>query len=132
MYEGLKDNKNAEKWTEDNVTSLLSDILQDIEENETYYIGIALKSKGLSRQKWDYLQTKYKDNATILDTIKKIENATETNLITAALQGRVKETMAIFILKAKYGCIDKQVTEVEHKGSININLTMPDEIADID
>lgn len=123
-------NTNAEKWTDENVTSLLSDILREVEENETYYLGIALKAKGLSRQKWDYFQNKYKDSPVVMDTIKKIENATETNLITAALQGKVKETMAIFILKAKYGCIDKQVTEVEHKGSININLTMPDEIAD--
>jgi len=42
------------------------------------------------------------------------------------LNGKIKETASIFLLKAKYGYIDKQVNEVEHKGSININLNFPE------
>jgi hypothetical protein len=127
MYEGLAGNKNAEKWTEENVSSLLSALLQNIEENELPYIGSALKIIGLHKITWTYFQTKFKDNETVLYLIKRIEETTETNLVEAALSGKVKETMAIFVLKSKYKWIDKQVIETEQKGSIRINLQMPED-----
>ena len=127
MYEGLTGNRNAEKWTEVKVTSLLSEILQNIENNDLPYIGSALKMSGLHKETWNYFQAKFSDNQTVLCLIKRIEEATETNLVEAALSGKVKETMAIFVLKSKYKWIDKQVIETEQKGSININLQMPED-----
>lgn len=129
MYEGLKDNKNAEKWTEDNVIALLSDVCTQSEADECYLMEKAYKGI-LTVSNWDYLQIKFKDNATVLGIIKNIKQNCKYNLTQAMLQGKVKETASIFLLKAIYGLVDKQVTEVEHKGSININLTMPDEIQD--
>jgi hypothetical protein len=127
MYEGLKDNKNAEKWTEDKVIVTLSEVYAKSESEDCYLMEKAYKGL-LTVSNWDYLQLKYKDNATVLGIIKSIKDNCKTNLTQAMLQGKVKETASIFLLKAIYGLVDKQVTEIEHKGSIHINLTMPDEI----
>jgi hypothetical protein len=126
MYEGLKDNKNAEKWTEDNVITILSEVCTKSENEDCYLMEKAYKGL-LTVSNWDYLQLKYKDNATVLGIIKSIKDNCKMNLTQAMLQGRVKETASIFLLKAIYGLVDKQVTEIEHKGSIHINLTMPDD-----
>ena len=127
MYEGLTGNKNAEKWTEKNVTSLLSKLLLKVEEDNVPDIGSALKIFGLQKTNWNYFQAKFKDNETVISLIKRIEDTTETNLVEASLSGKVKETMAIFVLKSKYKWIDKQVIETEQKGSINITLQMPED-----
>lgn len=39
MYEGLKDNTNAEKWSEDKAESILSDILGKIRSKEIQYVS---------------------------------------------------------------------------------------------
>ena len=129
MYDGLKGNKNAEKWTEENVIAILSDVYAKSEADDCYLMEKAYKGL-LTVSNWDYLQLKYKDNATVLGIIKGIKDNCKLNLTQAMLQGKVKETASIFLLKAIYGLVDKQVTEIEHKGSIQINLTMPDEVTD--
>ena len=32
--------------------------------------------------------------------------------------------MSIFLLKAKYGYVDKQQVEIEHKGTINVHFDL--------
>ena len=129
MYEGLKDNKNAEKWTEDNVITLLSDVYARSEADDCYLQELAYRNI-LTKGQWDYIGDKYKDNKTVSGTIKSIKANCQINLTQAMLHGQVKETASIFLLKAIYGLVDKQVIETEHKGSININLQLPDEIQD--
>jgi len=129
MYEGLKGNKNAEKWTEDNVIALLSDICDKSAKSDCYLQEIAYRGI-MTKGQWDYIGDKYKDNKTVSGTIKSIKANCQINLTQAMLHGQVKETASIFLLKAIYGLVDKQVIETEHKGSININLQLPDEIQD--
>ena len=129
MYEGLKDNKNAEKWTEDNVIAILSDVCTKSEQPDCYLQELAYRGT-ITKSNWDYLQVKFKDSKTVLGILKSIKDNCRINLTQAMLHGQVKETASIFLLKAIYGLVDKQVTEIEHKGSIHINLTMPDEIQD--
>ncbi len=126
MYDGLKDNKNAEKWTESEAINSLTKVYEKSEEESCYLMALAYKGI-LSASNWDYLQIKFKDNVTVLGIIKSIKHNCQLNLTQAMLQGKVKETASIFLLKAMYGLVDKQVTEQVHSGSININLTMPDE-----
>jgi hypothetical protein len=131
MYDGLKDNKNAEKWTEENVIAILSGVYDKSAEPDCYLQEIAYRNI-LTKGQWDYIGDKYKDNKTVSGTIKGIKANCQINLTSAMLQGKVKETASIFLLKAIYGLVDKQVLETEHKGSININLQLPDEIQDTD
>ena len=129
MYDGLKGNKNAEKWQESDVIALFTELCEYAKVNECYLLIHALDTK-ITLSQYEYLRVKFKDNATVSELIKNILEICESNLTKAMLTGKIKETASIFLLKAKYGYIDKQVTEIEHKGSIHINLTMPDEIPD--
>ena len=130
MYDNLIGNTNAEKWTEEIVNELLDSLL--IYAQGCNFLGKVLCDNDISRQTWDYLQDKYKDNQTVLDKVRKVEQITETNLLNDALAGKVKETMSIFLLKCKYGYIDKQQIEVEHKGSISVNFNLQDSNQDND
>jgi len=124
-YENLYGNKNAEKYKPEEVAELLGKVLTRSEEPDCYFILNAIKGT-LTKSQWDYFADKYKDDKTILGTIKTIQANCEQNLVNGMLNGKIKETASIFLLKAKYGYIDKQVNEVEHKGSININLNFPE------
>jgi hypothetical protein len=126
MYEGLLGNKNAEKYTESDVTTLLVDISNKARKENCYFILQAIKHN-ISKAQFDYFTVKYKDNKTVFGIIKAIQSICECNLVEAMLTGKVKETASIFLLKAKYGYIDKQVIETEQKGSINITLQMPED-----
>ena len=125
MYESLRGNKNAEKWTENEVIGLLSAIYDKVKAENCYFVLQAIKGK-LTKAQWDYFVEKYKDNQSVFGIIKNIQATCECNLVEAMLTGKVKETGSIFLLKAKYGYIDKQQIEHEHKGSININLQFPE------
>jgi len=125
MYESLIGNKNAEKYKPEEVTELLSKVLARSEETDCYFILNAIKGT-LTKSQWDWFNEKYKEDKSIIGTIKTIQANCEQNLVNGMLNGKVKETASIFLLKAKYGYIDKQVNEVEHKGSININLNFPE------
>lgn len=124
MYESLKGNKNAEKWTEESVIQLFTEILERAKTGDCYLISHAIGD--ITIDQYDYLKTKFKDSETISRLIKRIEQTTENNLTTQMIQGKIKETASIFLLKSKYGYIDKQIIETEHKGSININLQFPE------
>jgi len=124
-YENLYGNKNAEKYKPEEVTELLSKVLARSEETDCYFILNAIKGI-LTKSQWDWFNEKYKEDKSIIGTIKTIQANCEQNLVNGMLNGKVKETASIFLLKAKYGYIDKQVNEVEHKGSININLNFPE------
>jgi len=126
MYDGLKDNKNAEKWTEENVISLFSELCDKAHKEECYLLIHVIETR-ITLSQYEYLIDKYKANKTVSELKKNILSICESNLTKAMLSGKIKETASIFLLKSKYGYIDKQVTEIEHKGSININLQLPDE-----
>lgn len=115
-------NNYAEKWTIETVNDLLDRLL--IYAKDCKFLGKVLCDNNLSRQTWDYIQDKFKEDRNVLDMVKKIESLTETNLVNAMLNGDTKETASIFLLKCKYGYQDKQVVEVEHKGSINVNFNL--------
>lgn len=125
MYDTLIGNRNAVKYQEGDVTNLLLDIYNKAEMDNCYFILQAIRGKATKAQ-WDYFVEKYIDNQTVFGIIKNIQATCECNLVEAMLTGKVKETASIFLLKSKYGYVDKQVIETEQKGSININLQFSD------
>jgi len=125
MYESLLNNKNAEKYSIKTVINYLSEIYKKVPEENCLFILQAIKGI-ITKAQWDYFVEKYKDDSTVFGIIKDIQSSCECNLVEAMLKGKVKETASIFLLKAKYGYIDKQVIETEKKGSININIQFPE------
>lgn len=126
MYETLIANKNAVKYSDSEVINTLLDICNKAKNENCYFIGQAIRDK-LSKGQFDYLTSKYQGTETVSGTLKELYSICETNLVTAMLEGRVKETASIFLLKCKYGWIDKQQIEIEHKGSVNVNFNFPED-----
>jgi len=125
MYENLIGNKNAEIWDEQTTINLFSAIYDKAREGRCYLLIHAINDF-ITIDQYEYLRIKYKDNKTISQLIKNILQTCELNITQKMMEGEVKETASIFLLKAKYGYVDKQQIEIEHKGSININFSMPD------
>lgn len=112
-----KGNKYAEKWTEETVLEKLSEIEVYAKKQTTLWLGSALVKAGLYFDVWDYWKTKFKDNAKVFRTTKKIEAIFQDRLFSKALNGDVNSTVAIFGLKNNHGWTDKQETTL--KGDSN-------------
>ena len=117
-------NKFAEKWTEDSFSAELEKIVEKTESPECYFILAAIKGV-LTKGQYDYLQDRFKESHKVTSLIKTIQGNCEQNLVTGMLTGKIKETGSIFLLKAKYGYKDRQTIEHEVKGSINVNVKLP-------
>lgn len=129
MYEGLTDNKNAEKWTEQVVIQTFTEILNQAKTKPAYLLLHAIIDY-ITYDQWEYLIDKFKDNQTVFRLHKEILQTCENNITDGMINGTIKETASIFLLKCKYGYQDKQVVEVEHKGSIAVNFQFPEQDTD--
>lgn len=118
-------NLNAEIWNQETTIALLSTLIDKAISRPCYLLINALCGI-ITIDQYEYLKGKYKDNEIVSPLFKKLVAICESNLTEGMINGNIKETASIFLLKAKYGYIDKQTTEVEFKGTVNINLTLPE------
>ena len=119
-------NQYAQKYSEDSIAELLAPVLTRSMESDCYFILDAIKGH-ITKDQWDYFTDNYSDNSNVFRITKTIKANTEQNLVAAMLAGKVKETASIFLLKCKYGYVDKQQVDHNVNGSININLQFPDQ-----
>lgn len=117
ISEKMQGNKNAEVWNADSVTQMLSDIKQYLTNNiNVYTIGSALTEFDLYTQWWSEMKDKFKEYYSVSDTIKNIESIIEQRIVNDTMTGDAKSaTFSIFLLKNKFGYVDKQENENTHK-----------------
>jgi len=109
-------NKEAEKWTQENVLEKLQEIDQlSKEDKNVVFLYEALELVDLYPDVWQYWKEKFKEDIDVFRAIKKIEQMLENRICKKGLTGEHNATMSIFLLKAKYGYSDKQ--------EINLNVT---------
>ena len=85
---------------------------QVIESEDIYFLAQPLGQRGIASSQWSKFKSIATDEKEILDTMIRIESMLENRLVTGALQNKVNTTMAIFLLKNKYGYKDnKQVDQ---------------------
>lgn len=121
-----KGNKFAEKWTEETVLKMLSEIEKHAKKHTTLWLGSALVKVGLYMEIWDYWKTKFKDNDEVFQPIKKIEAIFQDRLFSKALNGDVNSTVAIFGLKNNHKWTDRQETTI--KGDNDAPLVIIDDV----
>lgn len=125
-----ENNLNAEKWTEDRVIALMSILCEKSTKTRQYTLFGAVEPD-ISLDQYEYLCVKYVNNPVVSQSLKSLKATIERNITEDALSGKVKETMSIFLLKCKFGLQDKQVIELDNKGSVNVNFNFPQpDIAD--
>lgn len=129
-----KGNKNAEKWNEETVLAMLENIAEYLRENPAVYtLTSALIEFSLYPQWWSEMAEKFKDNNIVSETIKRAESTIESRIVNDTMVGDAKSAaFSIFLLKNKFGYVDKQEQDFTSKGeSLNvINLgqgVKPDE-----
>jgi hypothetical protein len=85
---------------------------QVIEDDSLYFLAQPLGQRGIPSSQWFKFKAIATDDKAILDAMIRIESMLENRLVTGALQNKINNTMAIFLLKNKYGYKDnKQVDQ---------------------
>ena len=85
---------------------------QVIEDDTLYFLAQPLGQRGIASSQWSKFKSIATDDKGILDTMIRIESMLENRLVTGALQNKVNTTMAIFLLKNRFGYKDnKQVDQ---------------------
>lgn len=117
ISEKMQGNKNAEVWDVETATKMFYDIKQYLNENiNVYTIGSALTEFDLYTQWWSEMKEKFTNDKTVSDTIKNIESIIEQRIVNDTMTGDAKSaTFSIFLLKNKFGYVDKQENENTHK-----------------
>lgn len=91
------------------------------------YIKQLLSGERLYYDWWAYVKRRYSKNAEIIRAIKRVEDELESRIVTRTLTGRYSAPAGIFLLKAKYGFVDKVVQQLEN-GKDEDNKAVPLEI----
>lgn len=91
------------------------------------YIKQLLSGEGLYYEWWAYVKNRYSKNVKIFKAIKRVEDELESRVVTRTLTGRYSAPAGIFLLKAKYGFVDKVVQQLEN-GKDEDNKAVPLEI----
>lgn len=114
-------NKNAEKWNEETVLSKVLEIQTYFNSNVDYTLSGALNSVGLYPEWWSEMTAKFKENTIVSQSIKKAEKILESKIVNDTMTGDAKSaTFSIFLLKNKFGYVDKQESNITHKGEFDI------------
>ena len=103
-YEGLEDNKNAEKWTLEEATKLFTDAYELSKTNDYDFIGEIARELNTYREIFVYLNDKFSD---LNGLHKKILSNLEANCFSHGKAGKINTAMAIVNLKSNYKWTDR-------------------------
>lgn len=115
-------NTYAEKWNEETMTETLENMVEYLRDNNAVYtLTSALIEFDLYPQWWSEMTEKFKDNNKVSEAIKRVESIIESRIINDTMVGDAKSAaFSIFLLKNKFGYVDKQESNVTHKGEFDI------------
>lgn len=98
------ENKNAEKWTEQEAISFMEQSLAMVKIEEFDFIGELAQKMGQYRTLYNYLSDKYKPCKTLLNII---EQECESNCFRHGKKGDIVPSLAIMNLKSNHGWTDR-------------------------
>lgn len=114
-------NKNAEKWNEETVLQKIVEMQDYFISSKDYTLNGALFSVGLYSDWWSDMTDKFKENKIVYRAIKNTEKILETKIVNDTMVGDAKSAaFSIFLLKNKFGYVDKQESNITHKGDFDI------------
>lgn len=91
------------------------------------YIKQLLSGERIYFDWWARMKKRYEKHVDISRAFKKVEDEIESRIVTRTLTGRYSAPAGIFLLKAKYGFVDKVVQQFENEKDDN-NKSVPLEI----
>lgn len=123
MYEGLKNNKNAEKWTFTDAEQFLIEALELSKDGCYDFIGEVAKQMGSYIEVFDYLIDKFPELAYIK---KHIKRNCEVNCFSNGKKGDINTAMAIVNLKSNHGWTDRVDTTSKDEKVTNTIINLGD------
>lgn len=123
MYEGLVNNKNAEKWTIEKTIELCEKAVDVISDN-CFYLSSVADEVGEYTDLFKYLLNKYKDNPTVFRLIKRMYAKCERIITEKTGKGDITPSLGIFVLKAYHGLIETSKQHIDHT-TVGKEITSP-------
>ncbi len=110
-----KNNKNAEKWTEEEAIKFFDKALKVCKEKGFDFIGEVASELDTYRDIFTYLKDKF---TTVKPLYKRLEQQCETNCFAHAKKGEIVPSLGIINLKSNHGWTDRvdQTTKGEQVG----------------
>lgn len=119
-YEGMEDNKNAEKWTLEDATDLFNKAIELTEGKSKFdFIGEVARELGTYRDVFTYLKKKYKE---LKPLNKRLLSNIEANCFSHGKNGDINTAMAIVNLKSNHGWTDRVDNTTKGKKSTTTNV----------
>lgn len=113
MYEGLKDNKNAEYLTEEVALDIIEKA-NDVISESCYFLSDVADKCGTYREQFNYIAKKFKDNYTVFNAIKRLTNKCEAIIVKKTASSDINTALGIFILKSYHSLIE--TSKLQHEG----------------
>lgn len=111
-YEGLEDNKNAEKWTLEEATNFMIQAVELSQLEQYDFIGEVAKAQESYHQVYPYLCDKFPE----LERLFKLVKANcESNCFSNGKKGSIVPSLAIMNLKSNHGWTDRIDTTTKDK-----------------
>ena len=114
-YDGLKDNKNAEKWTEDKATALFDEAIDLARTGEYDFIGEVATTLNTYIDLFDYLVEKFPQ---LQNRKKRLMRVCEANCFANGKKGKIVPSLAIMNLKSNHGWTDRQTVDQTTEATI--------------
>jgi hypothetical protein len=119
MYESLKGNTNAEKWTLEEATKLFENAILIAKEKQLDFIGEVALELDTYREIFVYLKDKFIECKIYY---KKLEQICEANCFSHGKTGDIVPSLAIMNLKSNHGWTDR-VESTNTNTNINQDVT---------
>lgn len=103
-YEGLEDNKNAEKWTIEQATSFMKEALELSKDRDYDFVGEIARELNQYHHLFRYLKGKYPELKSIY---KKIYSNCEANCFYNGKKQNITPSLAIMNLKSNHDWTDR-------------------------
>lgn len=114
-------NKNAQKWTREEVLSLMNKALKAVNE-DCFYLSEVCLACGVYPEWISRMLKKFQDDEIVCQAIKKVQLKCESMITRKTGKGEIVPSLGIFILKSYHNLIEtsRVEQEVNLKGSIPI------------
>ncbi len=126
-YDGLKDNKNAEKWTIEEATAFMDEAILLSEDIQYDFIGEVAKAQGSYHHVYSYLEDKFTE---LKKHHKIIKSNCEANCFFNGKKGDIVPSLAIMNLKSNHGWTDRVDTTTRGKEITSVTRTIVNESTD--
>lgn len=120
----IKKNKYAEKWTKEEVLSVMYKALKSVNE-DCYYLSEVCLASGVYPEWISRMLKKFQDDEQVCQAIKKMQLKCESMITRKTGKGDIVPSLGIFILKSYHNLVETSRVEQKVEQEINLKGSIP-------